>query len=124
MMTAMKHSRMHQELALRGEVGFAGFVNQLGDFAHGRMHRHVAQPDENDQAENKPEGADDQAAHQQGAAVDAAEKGSGVEIGEFQIGFASPVFLRHERAAERREDEESEKDAQNRRGPRDTVSAL
>ena len=98
------------------------------------MYRHVAQPDENDQAEDKPEGADNEASHQQRAAIDAAQKGGGIEIGEFQIGFASAGFLRHEWAAESCQREEPEKDAQNRRGPRgagvpaagkprDTVSA-
>ena len=36
----------HEELALGGEVGLAGLVDQLGDFAHGVVYRHVAKPDE------------------------------------------------------------------------------
>ena len=47
-----------------------------------------AKPVEDDQAENKPEGADDQAAHQQAAAADAAQKGHRVEIGQLEVGFA------------------------------------
>ena len=39
-----------EELALRDEVGFAGFVDQLGDFAHGAVHRQVFQARINGQA--------------------------------------------------------------------------
>ena len=62
-----------QELALLNQVGLARLVDELGDLAHRRMHRHVLQLRVDDQAEEQPERADDQAAEQQRVAVDAAE---------------------------------------------------
>ena len=65
MITAMKPSRMQQELALGGEIGFAGLVNQFGDFAHGVVDRHVAKAREDDETEDESEGADNETAQQE-----------------------------------------------------------
>ena len=63
-----------EEFALRGEIGFAGFVNQLADFAHGVVDRHVAKAGEDDEAEDESEGADNETAHQEVASGNTAEE--------------------------------------------------
>ena len=52
--------QQHEEFALRGEIGFAGFVNQLGDLPHGRVDLHIAEADENHEAKNEAQSADDE----------------------------------------------------------------
>ena len=85
--------QQHEELALRAEVGFTGFVDQLGNFPHGRMHRHVAQAEEDDEAEDQAESADHQAAQQQIMTVDAAQKRGRSEVGQVQVGFTAFLAL-------------------------------
>ncbi len=78
------------ELALGHEVGLARLVNQLGDLEHRRVHRHVAQPPEDRHAEHQTEHADQKAAHQQRATVDAHER-LGAEVGQHEVCFAATL---------------------------------
>ena len=112
MMTAMKHLEQNQELALREQVRLAGFVDQLGNFAHASMHRHVAQANENDEAEDHAQRADQQAAQQQIVAVDAAQKVGDAQIGQVEIGLSAALFLRQRRNGAGRQGEQNEKDPQ------------
>ncbi len=88
----MKTQKQHQELALRDQIGFAGFVDQLGHFAHGAMDRQVLQLHVDRQAEQQAEDAEEQADRQQLVAVHA-EKVDGRQIGQLQAGFAAGVSL-------------------------------
>ena len=90
---ADEHLEDQDELALRDQVGLARLVDQLGDLAHRRVHRQVLQLNEDHQAEREAEHADDEAAQQQRAAVDALEL-DGAEIGQHQVGFAARVTRR------------------------------
>jgi len=108
-----EHFEQDEELALRGEVSLAGLVDQLGDFPHGGMHRHVAQPHENDEPENQAEGADDEATQQQVVTADAVEEGSYAEIGQLEVGFAASLFLGEHG---QRQDQERKKETQDRSG--------
>ncbi len=47
-----------QEFALGDQIGFAGLVDQLGNFPHRAMHRQVLQPRVDDQAEDQAENAE------------------------------------------------------------------
>ena len=49
--------QQEEEFALRDEVRLAGFVDQLGNFAHGAVHRQVLQAHVNRQAEDQSEDA-------------------------------------------------------------------
>ncbi len=102
----------HEELALRGQVGLAGFVNQLGDFAHAGVDRHVAQTDENHEPENQAQRADQQATEQQIVTVDAAQKRGDAQIGKVKIGLSASLFLRQRRDGASRQSEQSKKDPQ------------
>ena len=53
--------------------------------------------------ENKSEGADHEAAHQQIASGNPTEEGDRVEPGQLKVGFAAPAFLGQKRRAERHE---------------------
>ena len=81
-----------QELALREEVGLAGLVNQLGDFAHGAVHRQVLQAAVNGQSEDQSENAKQNSDRQQLVPVDA-KKGDLREVGKFQARLAAGGFL-------------------------------
>ena len=83
----------HQELALRDQVGLAGFVDQVGDVAHGLVDRHVLELQADRQAEDQAEGAEDEADGQQLVAVHA-EKADRRQIGELQVGFAAGGLAR------------------------------
>ncbi len=61
--------QQHQELALRDQIGFAGFVNQFRDFAHGAVHGQVLQTHENHHAEAEAENAEQKPDHQQAVSV-------------------------------------------------------
>ena len=71
MMTPMKHLQDEEELALREEIGLAGFPDQFRNIPHRLMHGQIAQLLVSEQAEQQAQRADAQARHQQGAAVDA-----------------------------------------------------
>src|SRR5439155_20979894 len=83
-----------KEFALGGEIGFAGFVDQLRHFAHGIVHRQVAQAKENDQAKDQAGRVYHEAAHEQAGAGDAAQDGytvripagNGTQVGQLQVG--------------------------------------
>ncbi len=77
----------HQEFALSDQIGFAGFVDQVGNVAHGFMDRHFLELKADRQPEQQAEGAEDQADGQQLVAVHA-EKADGREIRKLQVGFA------------------------------------
>ena len=59
-MTAINDPQQHQELALRDQVGLAGFVDQFRDFAHGAMHGQVLQAHEDGHAETEAKHAEQQ----------------------------------------------------------------
>ena len=79
--------QQQDELALGLQVGLAGLVDQLRDLAHRAMHGQVLELDVHDEAEEQPEDADDQAAHQQGAAVHAEERDA-AEVRQHEIGLS------------------------------------
>ena len=85
------------ELALRDQVGFAGLIDQFGDFAHGAMNRQVLQLHIDRQAEQQAADAEEQSDRQKGMSVQA-EKVREIharQIRQHQVGFASArVFLR------------------------------
>ncbi len=81
----------HQELALGEEVGFAGFVDELGNVEHRAMHGQIFQSAVDDQAESQAENAEENAEEQQFVAVDA-EKRNGGEIRKLEGGFAAGFF--------------------------------
>ncbi len=64
----------HQELALRDQVGLAGFVNQFRNFAHGAVHRKVLQPHEDHHAETEAKHAEQQSDEQKLVAIYAEER--------------------------------------------------
>ncbi len=80
-----------KELALRDEVGLAGFIDQLRDFPHGAVHRQVLQPRENRHAEQQAEDANHDAKEEQFVAVDAQE-GDLRKIRELEPCFARRFF--------------------------------
>ena len=56
---------------MRDQIGFAGLINQLGNFAHGAVHRQIFQALVDDQAEDQPKDAEENPEQQQLVAVDA-----------------------------------------------------
>ena len=88
MIAPMKSSRTQDELALRDQVRLAGLVDQLGDLEHRLVHGQVLQLPVDHQAEEQAEHADDEAAHEQRAAVHAQELDRG-EIGEDEARLAA-----------------------------------
>ncbi len=76
------------ELALRDEIRLARLVDKLRDVPHRLVHRQVLQPREDHQAERQAAETDDQARHQQRAAVDAV-KVNAAEIRQHQIRFTA-----------------------------------
>src|SRR6516165_10002932 len=82
------------------------------------MDRHIAEPDEDDQAENEAERADGEAAQKQIVSADAAQKGGRMQVGELEVGFTSRFLrLRHERRRQGEHDQETKENA-----PKGTVS--
>ena len=77
-----------EELALGDEIGFAGFVDQLGDLAHGAVHGQVLQPLIDGQAEEQAENTKQDAEEQELMAVDA-KKGHLREVRQLEIGLAA-----------------------------------
>jgi hypothetical protein len=89
---ADEHFEQQDELALRDQVRLARLVNELGYLEHRPVHRHVAQPGEDDHAERQAEDADDEPRQQERPAVDAL-KGFRGQIGKNEIGLASTMGL-------------------------------
>ena len=58
---------------MRCEIGFAGFVDQLGNIAHGFVDGQVFQARVNDKSEGQAEQTKENAEEQQRVAVDAQE---------------------------------------------------
>ena len=112
-----------QEFALRDQVGLAGFVDQLGHFAHGAVNRQILQAHVDRHAESQAENAEENAPEQQLVAVDlGAEKIHLRKIGQLEVGFAAGGFLRG--AGERRGAHQSESDsAERRKDPSETARA-
>ena len=102
--------QQQQEFPLRDEIGLASFENELGHLAHGGVHGHVPQADENHEAENQAQCADHKAAHQKRVPVDAAQERGGTQIRKLEVRFAASGFLRHQRR--RGQAEQSEQRAQ------------
>ena len=73
MTTAMNTPEQQQEFALREEIGLAGLVDQLGNFAHRAVHRQILQARVDDHAEDQAEDAKQNAQEQEFVAVDAQE---------------------------------------------------
>ena len=94
-----------QKPALREQVGFAGFVDQLRDFQHGLMYRQVAQMRVHRQPEHKAQDTDPQANLKNCRALNAAHESSRVQVRELQFLFGrhqgrrSPLRLPRETAA-------------------------
>ena len=68
-----QHPEDGQELALREQVGLAGFPNGVGNLGHALMHRQGLGLLVLHNAEQGADGADDDAQHHQGVAADAAQ---------------------------------------------------
>jgi hypothetical protein len=81
-----------QELTLGDQVRFAGLVDQLRDLPHRRVHRQTLELAEDHDPEEEPEHADDQADHQEIAAVHASDRDR-AEIGNLEIRFPSARVL-------------------------------
>ncbi len=64
--------QQQNELALRDQIGLAGFVNQFRDFPHRAMHRQVLQAHVNRHAKSEPEQAEQNSDQQQLVTVDGA----------------------------------------------------
>jgi hypothetical protein len=60
MIEPIKRKRNHYEFTLRYQVGFAGFINEFRDFAHGGMDVEFAQLQENAEGEGHAENANSQ----------------------------------------------------------------
>src|SRR5215469_6564122 len=80
-----------EKFALGDQVGFAGFVDQLGDFPHGAVYGHVLQSHENGHAKGQTQDADDNPEQKKFVAVDTQE-GHGRKIGQAEIGL-TPGFI-------------------------------
>ena len=68
-----EHPEHDQELALLQQVGLAGLPDQLGDLPHRPVDRQVAQPEEDDEAEDEAQCADDEPERKKVAAAGAVE---------------------------------------------------
>jgi hypothetical protein len=91
----------HQELALLDQVRLAGLVDQLRDLEHRRMHGHVLEGRVHHQPEAQAQRRDDQADHQQRAAVGPVEEIDRAEVGKLQVGLASLDGERRNRSQDR-----------------------
>ncbi len=80
-----------KELALGNEVGLAGFVDELGNVAHGAVHGEILEAAVDHQAEDEAEDAEQDAEEQQLVAVDAEELDLR-QVGQLQVGFAGGIF--------------------------------
>ena len=82
--------QQQQELTLRDQVRLASLVNQLGDLAHGTVHREIPQARVGKEAEDQAQRRDDHAVQQEGAPVHRAVKEGGLrQVRENQIRFAA-----------------------------------
>ena len=77
-----------KEFALRGEIGFAGFVDEFGNVAHGFVDGEIFQAGVNHESESQPEQTEEDAEEQKFVAVHA-EEADLRKVGELQIGFAA-----------------------------------
>ena len=93
----MKSHEHHDELALGDQVLLAGLEDELGDLEHRLVHRQRLELHVLHEAEGQPEHRDDDAAHQQRAAVDAHEQ-LGIELRQDEVRF---VGEREQRRQER-----------------------
>ena len=82
-----------QELALRHQVGLAGFVDQFRHLAHGAVYRQVLELHVLHQREQQPEDAEQDADQQQAVAVHAEELDGG-QVGELEAGLAAHLVRR------------------------------
>jgi hypothetical protein len=82
---------MNQELALLRQVGLAGLVDQLGDLPHRLMHREALDAGVSGEAEQPGGRADDEAEEEQRVPVQPPEEGHGMQVGQDEAGFSSPV---------------------------------
>ncbi len=87
-------------------VGFAGLVDELGDFAHRAVHRQVFEPDVDRQPKGQPEQAEENAKKKKCVAVGPAQKFDLRKVGELQVGFATS-FLRERRGGGKQREHES-----------------
>ncbi len=81
-----KRFKNQDELSLRDQIGFAGFIDQFRDLAHGAMHRCVLQLHVDDQAKQSAQSAKHKADLQQLMTADA-EKVHALHVGQPEIGF-------------------------------------
>ena len=77
------------ELALRDQVGFAGFIDQLGNFTHRAMNRQVLELHVDHQAKEQAKRAEDQSNGKQLGAVDAIQERNLAQVRQLQIGFTA-----------------------------------
>src|SRR5213078_3483699 len=89
---ADKEPQKKQEATLGEQVRLAGLVDQLGDLAHGAMHRKVAQLRVLRESEQQSQRADHQSPKQQPPASHP-EEGGLVQIGQHERGFAARSML-------------------------------
>src|SRR2546429_9099181 len=73
-----------KEVALRGEIGFAGFVDEFGNVAHGFVDGEIFQAGVNHESESQPEQTEEDAEEQKFVAVHAVEADLR-KVGELQI---------------------------------------
>ena len=85
---ADQHLEREDELPLGDEVRLAGLVDELADVEHRLVDRQPAELGELIDAEAEAEEADQQAPHQEGPAVGAAQEGDLAEIRQLQLCLA------------------------------------
>ena len=77
-----------KEFALSGEIGFAGFVDEFGNAAHGFVDGEIFQARVNHESESESEQTEEDAEEKKFVAVHAVEADLR-KVGELQIGFAA-----------------------------------
>ena len=83
----MNSPQQKHEFALRYQIGFAGLINQFGDFPHGAMDRQVLQLHVNRQSEQQSQKAEENTDEQESVTVQATDEFDRGQIRQFQRGF-------------------------------------
>ena len=76
------------ELALRDQIGFAGLIDQFGDFAHGAMHGRILELNVDNQPKQSAQRAENQPNFQQRVAAGAVQERDALHVGQPEIGFS------------------------------------
>src|SRR5215471_3239292 len=84
-----ENPEQHQELALRQQIGLAGFVDELGNVAHRFVYGKIFETRVDDEPEEQAEDADKNAPEEELVAVHAPDELNRGKIGQLQAGFAA-----------------------------------